>query len=130
MKVIKNFYIIISLITLIILRPFASGDWFGSIVVAGLFVTWIDTLHKIWLENAELNNEQEKLRYVVILLTMTLMGLVLLILIIVNLVISIDWLNSPLVLDEFTLVALLICLSQDVLVKMMTGIIKHNVKGE
>ena len=129
MKAIKNFYTIISLIVLMILRPFSPGEWFGSIVIAGLFVTWVDTIQKVWKANNELTLEKEKGRYAVAMLGLSLTGLVQLVLIIVNLIVGIGWLNLPVVLDELTLLALLACLAQNTLVEFINNIIKHNFLG-
>ena len=127
MKAIKNFYTIISLIVLMILRPFSPGEWFGSVAIAGLFVTWVDTIQKVWKANNKLTLEQEKVRYAVVMLVLSLFGLVQLILIIVNLIVGIEWLNLPVVLDELTLLALLVCLAQNTLVEFINNIIKNNV---
>lgn len=126
MKAIKNLYVVISLIVLMILRPFAPGEWFGSIVIAGLFVTWLDTMHRIWKSNADLTIENEKIRYAIVFVVMVLVGVALLILIVVNLVIGLKWLNLPIVLDECTLLALLICLSQNTIVDIANSIIKNS----
>lgn len=126
MKAIKNFYTIISLIVLMILRPFSPGEWFGSVAIAGLFVTWVDTIQKVWKTNNKLTLEQEKVRYAVVMLVLSLFGLVQLILIIVNLIVGIEWLNLPVVLDELTLLALLVCLAQNTLVEFINNIIKNN----
>ena len=126
MKAIKNFYTIISLIVLMILRPFSPGEWFGSVAIAGLFVTWVDTIQKVWKANNKLTLEQEKVRYAVVMLVLSLFGLVQLILIIVNLIVGIEWLNFPVVLDELTLLALLVCLAQNTLVEFINNIIKNN----
>lgn len=126
MKAIKNFYTIISLIVLMILRPFSPGEWFGSVAIAGLFVTWVDTIQKFWKANNKLTLEQEKVRYAVVMLVLSLFGLVQLILIIVNLIVGIEWLNLPVVLDELTLLALLVCLAQNTLVEFINNIIKNN----
>ena len=111
MKVIKDLYLIITLLVLMLLRPWAPGNWFGSVVVAGLLVTWLDTLNHIWEDNST-SNDKEKVRYGVIFTIMGLIGLSLLILLVINLVKSIEWLNSTIVLDELTLLALLLCVSQ------------------
>ena len=130
MKAIKNFYTIISLIVLMILRPFSPGEWFGSIAIAGLFVTWMDTIQKIWKTNNKLTLESEKVRYAVVMLILSLIGLIQLILIIVNLIVGIGWLNLSVVLDELTLLALLACLAQTVLVEFINNIIKNDFKGD
>ncbi len=130
MKAIKNFYTIISLIVLMILRPFSPGEWFGSIAIAGLFVTWMDTIQKIWKTNNKLTLESEKVRYAVVMLILSLIGLIQLILIIVNLIVGIGWLNLSVVLDELTLLALLACLAQTTLVEFINNIIKNDFKGD
>lgn len=109
-----------------ILRPFSPGEWFGSIVIAGLLVTWLDTMHKIWKSNPSLTIENEKIRYAMVFVVMGLIGAALLVLILVNLVINLGWLNLPIVLDECTLLALLICLSQNTIVNIANNIIKSN----
>lgn len=123
MKVIKNLYSTFVFIILIILRPFASGNWFGSIVVAGLFVTWMDTLNCVWNDNSKLNIAA-KVRYGIIFTIMVVIGLILLALITVNFVIDIKWLNNTIVLDEITLLALLLCVSQKSFIKLLGNIIK------
>ena len=123
MKVIKNLYSTFVFIILIILRTFASGNWFGSIVVAGLFVTWMDTLNCVWNDNSKLNIAA-KVRYGIIFTIMVVIGLILLALITVNFVIDIKWLNNTIVLDEITLLALLLCVSQKSFIKLLGNIIK------
>lgn len=126
MKTIKNFYTIITLIILMILRPFSPGEWFGSVAILGLFVTWVDTIRKVWKANNKLTLEQEKVRYAVVMLVLSSIGLVQLILIIVNLIVGIEWLNLLVVLDELTLLALLACLAQNTLVEFINNIIKND----
>ncbi len=123
MKVIKDLYLIITLLVLMLLRPWAPGNWFGSVVVAGLLVTWLDTLNHIWEDNST-SNDKEKVRYGVIFTIMGLIGLSLLILLVINLVKSIVWLNSTIVLDELTLLALLLCVSQKSFINLLGNIIK------
>lgn len=130
MKTIKNFYTIITLIILMILRPFSPGEWFGSVAILGLFVTWVDTIRKVWKANNKLTLEQEKVRYAVVMLVLSSIGLVQLILIIVNLIVGIEWLNLLVVLDELTLLALLACLAQNTLVEFINNIIKNDFRGD
>lgn len=128
MKAIKDVYTIISLVVLMIIRPFAPGEWVGSVALAGLFVSWMDTISKICKSNSELVIEDEKERYATIMLVLSIVGLAQLILIIVNLVIGITWLNYPVVLDEITLVALLVCLLQSTIINFINAIIRKNYK--
>ena len=105
------------MVVLMIIRPFAPGEW-------------LDTIHKIWKSNLELPFEKEKERYAIALIIMTGIGLIMLVFIIVNLIVHIEWLNSSVVLDEITLLALLLCLSQEVVVNSITCLIKNNFKDE
>lgn len=117
MKKLGELYLVLALVVLMFVRPVASGKWFGSVVVAGVFVTWMDTMYCVWKDNS-VNNIKEKVRYGTIFTFMGAIGFLLLVLIIVNIVKEIDWLNNPIFLDEVTLIALIICVSQLVLVPL------------
>lgn len=106
-----------------IVRAFASGDWFGSIVVAGVFVSWIDLIRKLIQISANLKYKHAKDRAGLIILVMSIAGFVLLVLAVINIINSISWLTDPLVLDELTLVALFLCISQDMLIDVLKWII-------
>lgn len=123
MKTVKSLYYIIALIVLMIVRPFASGNWFGSIVLAGLFTAWLNLLNTIWSDNFHLVSKKSKSRYAIIMLCISLLGVILLILAILNLILNITWLNHPTVLDEITLFTLLISLEQNTIVSMFNRII-------
>ncbi len=123
MKTVKSLYYIIALIVLMIVRPFASGNWFGSIVLAGLFTAWLNLLNTIWSDNLHLVSKKSKSRYAIIMLCISLLGVILLILAILNLILNITWLNHPTVLDEITLFTLLISLEQNTIVSMFNRII-------
>lgn len=73
-----------------------------------------------------MTQEKEKARYAIIILILSLTGLVQLILIIVNLIVGIEWLNLPVFLDELTLLALLVCLAQSTLITFINNIIKND----
>ena len=123
MKTVKSLYYIIALIVLMIVRPFASGNWFGSIVLAGLFTAWLNLINTIWSDNLHLVSRKSKSRYAIIMLCFSFLGLAFLILAILNLVLSISWLNHPTVLDEITLFTLLISLEQNTIVAFFNRII-------
>ena len=128
MSVIKDFYIAIGLVVLMFLRPFAPGEWFGSVAVAGILVTWMDTISKIWKSNTPCCYNNQKKRYANVFIVLGLVGLVLFILMIVNLAVNLKWLNNPIILDELTLVALLICLEQNRIIEIVNSYIQKGLK--
>lgn len=119
MKTVKSLYYIITLIMLMIVRPFASGNWFGSIVLAGLFTAWLSLLNTVWSDNLHLVSQKAKSRYAIIMLSISIIGVIILIFAILNLILSISWLNQPIVLDEITLFTLLISLEQKTIVSIL-----------
>lgn len=123
MNVIKQFYIFIALIALMIIRPFASSQWMGSVAVAGLLVTWTDTMQQIWNDNKNLICKRKKVKYAISFLIMSVLSIVFLVLILVNLIVGIEWLNAPICLDEITLLSLLLCLSQKLIIRLINNII-------
>lgn len=125
MKVVKKVYIFCALLILIVLRPFAPGGWFGSVVTTGLFVAWIDMMHDIWKDNHRIVSDQHKKRFGWFMLIFGIIGVGMLSLIIVNLIITMDWLNAQIVLDEITLLALLICLLENTFVTIINKIIRR-----
>lgn len=128
MSAIKDFYIATGLVVLMILRPFAPGEWFGSVAVAGILVTWMDTINKIWKANTPCCYGGQKKRYANVFIVLGLVGLALFVLMIVNLAINLKWLNKPVVLDELTLAALLVCLEQNRIIEMVNSYIQKGFK--
>lgn len=125
MRTIRNLYIFVSLLTLMILRPFAPGQWMGSVTVAGLLITWLDTIHQVWINNRDIIAIDKKKKYACLLSIMALVGLVLLVLILVNLIVGLEWLNYPIVLDEITLLSILTCLFQKTIIHWSNKLINN-----
>ena len=123
MHAIKNFYIFVALLALMIVRPFAPGAWMGSVAVAGLLVTWLDTMRQVWNSNRKLISKSKKKKYAIMLTTMAVLGIVLLVLIVINLIVGIEWLNQSLCTDEITLLSLLICLCQNAIIHFINWVI-------
>lgn len=123
MHAIKNFYIFVALLALMIVRPFAPGAWMGSVAVAGLLVTWLDTMRQVWNSNRKLISKSKKKKYAIMLTTMAALGIVLLVLIVINLIVGIEWLNQSLCTDEITLLSLLICLCQNTIIHFINWVI-------
>lgn len=127
MRTIKTFYVAISLFCLMVLRLFVSGNWVGSVTVAGLFVAWVDTTNQIRLSFTNFKSASEKIRYGKVITVLVLLGAVQLLLMIINVIVGINWLNQPLVLDEISLFSLLMCLSQKEFVVLLVSIIKKEL---
>ena len=128
MKVVRDLYVLVALVVLMAIRYFFDGgDWVGSVVVAGLFVTWIDTVSKALNKYSGVTNGSSKTRLGVVLGLMILAGGGLVVLMVWNLANSLKWLNNAMVLDELTLAALLVCLEQNAIVSIIcsiTGVIR------
>lgn len=125
MRIVKNYYIIVSLLVLMIVRVFAKGGWFGTIVVISFLIPWIEITNLIIKIGNNLKSEREKKRYALVLAFMFIVGTICFILAIVNIVINISWLNRPIILDELTLITLLICLCQSAGVNIANSFIKY-----
>ncbi len=114
---------LVALVVLMAIRYFFDGgDWVGSVVVAGLFVTWIDTVSKALNKYSGVTNGSSKTRLGVVLGLMILAGGGLVVLMVWNLANSLKWLNNAMVLDELTLAALLVCLEQNAIVSLIGSI--------
>ena len=123
MKVVRDLYVLVALVVLMAIRYFFDGgDWVGSVVVAGLFVTWIDTVSKALNKYSGVTNGSSKTRLGVVLGLMILAGGGLVVLMVWNLANSLKWLNNAMVLDELTLAALLVCLEQNAIVSFIGSI--------
>lgn len=123
MKVVRDLYVLVALVVLMAIRYFFDGDdWVGSVVVAGLFVTWIDTVSKALNKYSGVTNGSSKTRLGVVLGLMILAGGGLVVLMVWNLANSLKWLNNSMVLDELTLAALLVCLEQNAIVSLIGSI--------
>lgn len=120
---------LVALVVLMVIRYFFDGgDWVGSIVVAGLLVTWMDIVSKALHKYSGVVNGSSKTRLGVVLVLMILAGGGLVVLMVWNLANGLEWLNNPMVLDELTLAALLVCLEQNAIVSLISTIIGISFK--
>lgn len=124
MKVVRDFYIFIAIIVFMIMRIINPGWWFSSTAIVGFLVSWIDTIEKVRKSNLEFKNNKAKENFAITMLVMCLVGAVLLVLMLVNIIKPIGFMNQSLFIDEVTLLALLLCLLQDVIVNLINNIIK------
>lgn len=119
MRLLKDGYILFALVTMMIVRPFAPGEWFGTIVVVGLLISIWDLIGKVHNSCRSLASDKEKSRYAIMMVALFLVGLGLLVLAILNLIMNLPWLNAPVVLDEITLLTLLVSLNQGIILSLL-----------
>ncbi len=114
----KNIYVIIALIVLMITRVFVCyGDWFSTVVIAGFLVALFDIISKLYLANRTLVIDKQKIRYAVIFIILNLIFVSALILLIINAIINLEFFSKVVVLDEITLLTLLISLPQNLIIE-------------
>lgn len=116
MNSIRQAYYAGTIIVLMIIRYIMTGTWFGSIVVAGVFISWIDIIVRTIKRSANLSNGAAKKRAAIIITFLGIIGFAILCVGVVNIVIPIDQLQNPVILDELTLLALLLCFAKDIIV--------------
>lgn len=124
MKSIKNIHIVIIIIVLFIFRLFKSGGWFGCVVIAGFLVALFDIIVKLYKTNTNLVFDKHKSRYGLILIGLNLLFSIGLILLFANAIWYISWINNTLVLDEITLLTLLISLPQESIISRINSTIR------
>lgn len=123
MKLLKNTYLIFILVLLIILRLFASGSWFSTIVFAGFVIALYDIIHKVFSSNRNIIKNQQKERFAIVFIILNVIFVLCLALIVVDLVTNWAWLDNTTLLDEVTLLTLLISLPQGQIIEWINNYI-------
>lgn len=124
MDKIRDIDIFCIIIFLMIIRFFASGKWFGCVVIAGLLVAIFDLIIKLYKSNLQIVVKQQKVRYGICFILLNILFLLGCILIAVNVIFEIQWLNEAIFLDEMTLLTLLLTLSQNLILESINKIIR------
>ena len=123
MRFLKNAYLMFALILLMVLRLFANGSWFSTIVFSGFIVAWYDIMNKVILSNKDIVSNQQKQRFAKVFIILNIVFFVFLAAIIVDLVTSCTWLDNTTLLDEITLLTLLVSLPQSQILEWINGFI-------
>ena len=125
MTKIKNFYVIIAILVLMITRIFVdSCSWFSSVIIAGFLVALFDIISKVSEANRTLVIHRHKKRNAIILIILHLIFVSILILLVINAIINLEFINKDIVLDEITLLTLLISLPQNLIIDGMNKYIR------
>lgn len=123
MKFLKNAYLIFILVLLMVLRLFANGSWFSTIVFAGFVIALYDIIHKVFHSNRNIIKNQQKERFAIVFIILNILFVLCLALIVVDLVTNWAWLDNATLLDEVTLLTLLISLPQSQLIEWINNYI-------
>ena len=123
MKLLKNAYLILVLILLMVLRLFAEGSWFSAIVFAGFAVALYDIIHKIFHSNRNIIKNRQKERFAIVFIVLNVVFILCLALIVVDLVTNWAWMDNITLLDEITLLTLLISLPQSQIIEWVNNFI-------
>ena len=123
MKFLKNAYLIFILVLLMVLRLFANGSWFSTIVFAGFVIALYDIIHKVFHSNRNIIKNQQKERFAIVFIILNILFVLCLALIVVDLVTNWAWLDNTTLLDEVTLLTLLISLPQSQIIEWINNYI-------
>lgn len=124
MEKIRDTHIFVVIIFLMIMRVVVEGKWFGCVVIAGLLISLFDIIKKIYMDNMKLVVDQQKMRYAIVFIVLNAFFLFNCILLLLNAMMEICWLNATAFLDEITLLTLLLTLPQRLIIEKINKIIR------
>lgn len=130
MEKIKDTHIFRSIIFLIIIRLFQGGKWVACVTIAGLIIAFVDVIRKLYAENRDLVDENEKVRYGSILVVIDILLGIIIFLLIINLTMDIKILYSSILIDEISLFTLLLTLSQKEILQKINNKIRNEKRGK
>lgn len=117
MDKVKDIHIFGSIFSLMIMRVFGTGKWFSCVVYAGLLVALFDLISKLYKSNMTLVDKKHMIRYGGYFVALNFIFGIGCILIFLNLILEIPWLNDVALLDEITLLTLLLTLPQKLILE-------------
>lgn len=124
MNKIKDIHILIFIIFLMVIRIGEEGKWFGVVVLSSLLIPLFEIINKIYLNNLNLVEKNQKVRYGIFLTISNLIFLLILLLLVIDFVKDIKWMNTSLFLDEITLLTLLLTLPQNLIIEIINNLIR------
>lgn len=124
MQYVKDIHIIALIFALCIFRVLDSGGWFGCVVIAGFLVALFDIIVKVYLSNTNIVLDKYKSRYGVIFICLNILLSGGIILLFGNAIWKFSWINNMIVLDEITLLTLMISLPQESIINKINSIIR------
>lgn len=124
MNKIKDIHTVVVIIFLMLIRTKEEGKWFGVVVLSSLLIPLFEIIKKIYLNNLNLVEKKQKVRYGIFLIISNFIFLLILILLIIYLVKDIKWMNTSLFLDEITLLTILLTLPQNLIIELINNSIR------
>ena len=124
MNKIKDIHTVVVIIFLMLIRTKEEGKWFGVVVLSILLIPLFEIIKKIYLNNLNLVEKKQKVRYGIFLIISNFIFLLILILLIIYLVKDIKWMNTSLFLDEITLLTILLTLPQNLIIELINNSIR------
>lgn len=116
----------VAMVTLIVARVlFKENGWVASIAVVGLLVAWLDILGGVYNDNRHLKKSKQS-RCIIVMGVMVIIAAIMVVCCMVNIVQKNDLLNSTIVMDEITLLSLLISLLRNRIVSIIDDLINMN----
>lgn len=113
----------VAMVTLIVARAlFKENGWVASIAVFGLLVAWLDILGGVYNDNEHLKKSKQS-RCIIIMGIMAIVAAIMVVFCMVNIVQKNEFLNSTIVMDEITLLSLLISLLRNRIVSIIDDLI-------
>lgn len=110
---IKDLIVTVVILTCMVGRGiYKENGWVALAALASLLITWIDILFKVYNSNKNLNAYQS-VRCVAVLIVMFLGVIAVAAILAMNIVHRDEFLNEPVILDEITLISLLLCIIQE-----------------
>lgn len=119
----RDFLCLVAMVTLIVARAlFKENGWVASIAVFGLLVAWLDILGGVYNDNGHLKKSKQS-RCIIIMGIMAIVAAIMVVFCMVNIVQKNEFLNSTIVMDEITLLSLLISLLRNRIVSIIDDLI-------
>ena len=122
----RDFLCFVAMITLIVARVlFKENGWVASIAVIGLLVAWLDILGGVYNDNRHLKRSKQS-RCIIVMGIMVIIATIMVVFCMVNIVQKNKFLNNTIVMDEITLLSLLISLLRNRIVSIIDALINMN----
>lgn len=123
MKKFKGFFLFCAFISLFGVRFFKSIPWVSSLAVTSVLISLFDITSHIWNDNSYQKIKRNGI-YIFCLGVSIIIDVLLIMLIIINIVLSLSWMENDLFIDEVTIIALMLNVFQASIISFINFIIQ------